>query len=129
MERPVRSLRSDSINAAVLCLAVMLVWAPRLKGPIDLRWDAATYYQLGTSLAEGKGYRLPNEPGEIRAIQYPPALPALVAIHQRVLGTSDCILVGKALRFTYLAMYFGYILGIYALAGPASLPPSACSSP
>ena len=123
MERPVRSLRSDSINAAVLCLAVMLMWAPRLRGPIDLRWDAATYYQLGTSLAEGKGYRLPNEPGEIRAIQYPPALPSIVAIHQRALGTSDCAVVGKALRFTYLAIYFGYILGVYALAR-SYLPPA-----
>ena len=46
------------------------------------------YYILGTSLAGGHGYRLLNEPGQIRAVQYPPLLPAIVAIHERLLGTS-----------------------------------------
>ena len=70
----------------------------RLHGPIDLRWDASTYYVLGTSLAEGKGYRLLNEPGEIEAVQYPPLLPVLVAAHQRALGTADFQAVGARLR-------------------------------
>jgi hypothetical protein len=30
------------------------LWAPRIYGPIDLRWDGASYYVLGTSLAEGR---------------------------------------------------------------------------
>src|SRR5262245_61065689 len=51
---------------AVLLLWVS-VWVPRLHGPIDLRWDASTYYVLGTSLSQGKGYRMLNEPGEIEA--------------------------------------------------------------
>ena len=75
---------------ALLALTVA-TWVPRFRGPIDLRWDGATYYVLGTALAEGKGYRLLNEPGDIEAVQYPPLLPALVAAHQWVLGTSDPI--------------------------------------
>ena len=59
------------------------------EGPLDLRYDAGVYYILGTSLAEGHGYRLLSEPGQIQAVQYPPLLPALVAIHQRLSGTND----------------------------------------
>jgi hypothetical protein len=73
-----------------------------MQGPIDLRYDASVYYILGTSLYQGKGYRLLNEPGEIEAIQYPPLLPALVAAHQLVLGTDDPLAVGTALRRTFL---------------------------
>ena len=32
--------------AIVIALCIGL-WAPRLKGPIDLRWDASVYYLLG----------------------------------------------------------------------------------
>ena len=42
-----------------------------------------------TALAEGHGYRLLNEPGEIDAVQYPPLLPMIVAAHQLILGTND----------------------------------------
>ncbi len=59
---------------------------------------ARVYYVLGTSLAEGKGYRLLNEPGEIQANQYPPLLPLIIAAHQIVLGTSDPHVVGPWLR-------------------------------
>src|SRR3977135_4002793 len=93
--------RNDLICAIVLLLVWVGVWIPRLKGPIDLRWDASTYYVLGTAIAEGKGYRLLNEPGDIEAVQYPPLLPLIVAAHQRVLGTSEYIKVGSALRLFY----------------------------
>lgn len=73
----------------VLGLLVLALWVPRIHGPIDLRWDGGVYYVLGTSLADGKGYRLLNEPGEIRANQYPPLIPLIIAAHQIVLGTSD----------------------------------------
>jgi hypothetical protein len=74
--------------AALLILAVLL-WIPLMRGPIDLRWDAGAYYVLGTSIAQGQGYRLLSEPGDPQAVQYPPLLPLLVAGHQRLLGTSD----------------------------------------
>jgi hypothetical protein len=92
------------------------VWLPRLRGPIDLRWDAGVYYTLGTSLAENKGYRLLNEPGEIKATQYPPLLPAWIAAHQLVLGTSDPTVVGRALRLSFLLLFVGYVAAIYILA-------------
>lgn len=95
----------------MIWLAVSL---PRLGGPIDLRWDASTYYILGTSLAEGKGYRLLNEPGDIEAVQYPPLLPLIVALHQRLLGTSDYVKVGYALRLTYFIISGLYLLVTYA---------------
>ena len=60
---------------AILVGVALISWSSRLIGPIDLRYDASTYFILGTSLAEGKGYRLLNEPGEIEATQYQPLLP------------------------------------------------------
>ena len=78
--------------AQVLVVAMaLLLWVPRLSGPIDLRWDAGVYYVLGRSLATGHGYRILSEPGSPEALQYPPLLPLIVAAHQRVMGTSDYI--------------------------------------
>ncbi len=70
---------------------------------------------LGTSLAEGKGYRLLNEPGEIEAIQYPPLLPLIVAAHQLILGSTDPLVVGEWLRRSYLAIFFAYIISVYLI--------------
>src|SRR5258707_319742 len=86
--------RADAICALALCLLTLLSWIPRWNGPLDLRWDGGTYFILGTSLAQGKGYRLLNEPGEIRADQYPPLLPAIVAAHEKLLSSSDPVKVG-----------------------------------
>jgi hypothetical protein len=108
--------RQDLICGAVLLLIWLAVWIPRLNGPINLRWDASTYYVLGTALAEGKGYRLLNEPGEIESVQYPPLLPVIVAAHQRVMGTSDYFEVGSRLRFSYFVLSGLYLLAVYALA-------------
>ena len=102
-------------GAVVVAIAVLL-WAPRLSGPLNLRWDASTYYVLGTALAEGKGYRLLNEPGDIEAVQYPPLLPLIVAAHQWVMGTSDYVKVGSALRLTYFVLSTLFLLTVYALA-------------
>ena len=110
--RPVR----EWICIAFVFVAACVSWIPRCSGPIDLRWDGGTYYILGTSLAEGKGYRLLNEPGEIEAIQYPPLLPAIVALHQQVLGTSEPAVVGRWLRLTYFLFSVGLALASFALA-------------
>src|SRR5262245_34662494 len=107
--RLVNVVRRPEIRYPLILLAVALaLWAPRLRGPIDLRYDAGVYYILGTSLAEGKGYRLLNEPGEISALQYPPLVPAIVAVEQKLLGTSDPFVVGQWLRWTYFAMFLVY---------------------
>ena len=100
-------LRYATATALVLAVAA-LMWLPRRGGPIDMRWDGAVYYILGMSLAEGRGYKLLNEPGEIAAVQYPPVLPAVIAAHQRLLGTSDPIVVGRALRVTSFLMFLAY---------------------
>ena len=102
-------------EVVIVAIAVLL-WAPRLSGPLNLRWDASTYYVLGTALAEGKGYRLLNEPGEIEAVQYPPLLPLIVSVHQRAMGTSDYVKVGSALRLTYLVLSTLFLLTAYSLA-------------
>jgi hypothetical protein len=102
-------------EAVIVAIAVLL-WSPRLSGQLTLKWDASTYYVLGTALAEGKGYRLLNEPGEIEAVQYPPLLPLIVAAHQRVMGTSDYIKVGSVLRITYFVLSVVFLLAAYALA-------------
>lgn len=99
--------RSRALVCALLLGAI--TWAPRLSGPIDLRWDGGVYYVLGTSLAEGRGYRLLNEPGGIEADQYPPLLPAIIAAHEKLLGTTDIVRVGSALRFTAAAMFLLFV--------------------
>jgi hypothetical protein len=101
--------RRPDIAAAVLVIGVALaLWLPRTRGPIDLRGDAGVYYILGTSLAEGQGYRLLNEPGQIRAVQYPPLLPTIVAAHERLLGTSDPTTVGMWLRRTAFVVFVAF---------------------
>lgn len=100
---------------AILALATIL-WLPRLSGPIDLRWDAGVYYLLGTSLAEGHGYRILSEPGAPEAIQYPPLLPAFVALHELALGTSDPAIVAPWLRHSYTVIFLAYALAIVILA-------------
>jgi hypothetical protein len=99
----------------VIALALLL-WAPRFSGPIDLRWDAGVYYLLGTSLAKGEGYRIASEPGSPEALQYPPLLPALVALHQWALGTTNPAIVAPWLRSSYLALFVVYSLIVLALA-------------
>ena len=100
---------------AVIALALLL-WAPRFSGPIDLRWDAGVYYLLGTSVAKGEGYRIASEPGSPEAVQYPPVLPALVAIYQRTLGTTEPEIVAPWLRRTYAVLFVVYGLSTLALA-------------
>ncbi len=107
------------IQARYLVLLLGLaaaLWIPRLRGPLDLRYDAGVYYILGTSLAEGHGYRLLSEPGQIQAVQYPPLLPALVAVHQRLAKTNDPSVAGHWLRITYAGIFLAYIAAVYLLA-------------
>jgi hypothetical protein len=105
--------KKEALVVLALLILVVLNWLPRIEGPLDLRWDGGTYYVLGTALAEGKGYRLLNEPGEILGTQYPPLLPAIIAAHQLILGTSDPDTVGRWLRLTYFLMFTGYIVLSY----------------
>jgi hypothetical protein len=109
------SHRKDLAIILLLCSLSVLSWIPRLSGPIDFRWDASVYYILGTSLAEGKGYRLLNEPGDIEANQYPPLFPAIIAAHQWAIGTSDPIIVGHWLRLSLFLIFILYILFIYLM--------------
>lgn len=108
--------RADRLCALVLLAAVALTWAPRLSGELDLRYDGGVYYILGTSLHEGHGYRLLNEPGAPEAVQYPPLLPAVVAAHQALAGSTDPAAVGPWLRVTYFALHALYALACFALA-------------
>jgi hypothetical protein len=102
-------------EVVVVALAVVL-WVPRLTGPIDLRWDAGVYYVLGSSLATGQGYRILSEPGSPEALQYPPLLPAIVALYQRALGSTAPAVIGPWLRLSYAALFFCYGLAVLALA-------------
>ncbi len=110
-----RWLRSEKVVILTLLTLAALTWLPRLKGPIDLRWDGGVYYILGTSLAEGKGYKLMNEPGEISAVQYPPLLPLIIAGHQLILGTDDPTTVGSWLRFSAFLVFLTYIFAVFRL--------------
>lgn len=107
---------TDALCAIALCILTLVSWIPRWNGPIDLRWDGGTYFILGTSLAQGKGYRLLNEPGEIKADQYPPLLPAIVAVHEKLLSSSDPVTVGIWLRRTWILFSIVYVCGSFFLA-------------
>jgi hypothetical protein len=96
-------------------LAVVL-WLPRLGGPIDLRWDAGVYYVLGTSLATGQGYRILSEPGSPKALQYPPLLPRAVALVERALGSTNPEVVAPWLRKLYCLLFMAYAVSTLALA-------------
>src|SRR2546428_1713601 len=105
-----------AVSTSALVLLAVLLWLPRLRGPLDLRYDAGVYYVLGTSLAQGKGYRLLNEPGAIQAIQYPPLLPLFAAAHQWIAASSDPAIAGHWLRLSFALLFLGYIVGIHQLA-------------
>jgi hypothetical protein len=116
--------RADAVACVALLLLATVCSRPRLAGPIDLRWDAGVYYVLGTALAQGHGYALLNEPGEIRATQYPPALPAIIAGWQLATGSDDPLYVGRLLRWQSAAVFVLFVLATYALAR-RYLPPVA----
>lgn len=108
--------RLELWHVLLVLLATTAHWLPRLSGPLDLRYDGGVYYILGTSLAQGDGYRLLSEPGEIQGIQYPPLLPGLIALHQLALGSDDPLVVGRALRVSAFVLSLAYAVGAYALA-------------
>ena len=105
---------------AVVVAIALLVWIPRFSGPIDLRYDGGVYYLLGTSLAQGHGYRISSEPGSPLALQYPPLLPAFIALHQLVLGTTNSAIVAPWLRISYAAMFIGFAVASLVLARRAA---------
>jgi hypothetical protein len=107
------SLKADLLFLLAVSIVIVGLWIPRWAGPLDLRWDGAVYYILGTSIAEGKGYRLLNEPGEIEAIQYPPLLPLLAAVPQIILGTNDPVIVGKWLKLFFFCFYASLMFATY----------------
>ena len=115
----------DLASHLLLCVVAISCWLPRLQGPIDLRFDGAAYYILGTSLAEGKGYRLLNEPEDINSTLHPPLLPALVAVHQRLLGTNDPTVVGEWLRRSFCVMFVLYIIAAYRMLRTSLTPGAA----
>lgn len=107
--------KADLLSLVVPSIVAVLLWLPRAAGPLDLRWDGAVYYVLGTSLAEGKGYRLLNEPGDIEACQYPPLLPLMAAIPQVILGTSDPLVVGRWLKLLFFCCHWALAFVTYLL--------------
>src|SRR5689334_7157379 len=114
--------RADRWITGVLLLVTLVLSWPRLEGPIDLRYDAGVYYLTGTALGAGHGYRILSEPGDIQAVQYPPLLPAIVAVVQRSLATNDPAVAGHALRLLYLLLSATFTVAAYAV-GRHFLPP------
>src|SRR3954454_10928482 len=107
--------RIDFAIGALLCILAAMAWLPRASGPIDLRWDGGAYYLLGTSITHGQGYRLLNEPGSPNTTLHPPLLPMFVAVHQLLLGTTDPLVVGRALRASACLLFALQALAIYVL--------------
>lgn len=108
-----RLTSKEVFTVSMLIVLAVFLWLPRLRGPIDLRWDGGAYYLLGVSLAEGKGYRLLNEPGEVQSTLHPPVLPAIVALHQLALGTNDPLKLGHWLRLSYFFLFLAYVAAVF----------------
>jgi hypothetical protein len=104
--------RLDIALLAIVALAVAL-WLPRLRGPVDLRYDAGVYFLLGQSLQQGSGYRILSEPGHPEAVQYPPGVPLLVALTQIVSGADSWAQCSRVLRKVYCGMFV--IFGVLSL--------------
>ena len=102
-------------------IAALASWVPRGGGPIDLRWDGGAYYILGTSLAEGDGYRIRSEPGGLPSSLHPPLVPAFVSLHELALQTTDPIVVGRALKVSLALCSAAYVIAAFLLLS-ASLP-------
>jgi uncharacterized protein involved in response to NO len=84
---------------AIVVALVVILWAPRTdranRSPVGRRrllcaWHLASYWAW-----------LPNLK---RALQYPPFLPAFIALHQLVLGTTNSAIVAPRLRTSYARM-------------------------
>lgn len=113
---PLRAFFSGYLHFALVVGLAIVLWLPRLSGPIDLRWDAGVYYVLGTSLATGQGYRILSEPGSPEALQYPPLLPAVVALFERALGSTNPDVIAPWLRKLYCLLFLAYAVCTLALA-------------
>jgi hypothetical protein len=107
--------RIDLAIGAVVCIVAAMSWLPRAAGPIDLRWDGGAYYLLGTSITKGQGYRLLSEPGSSNTPLHPPLLPIFVAAHQLLLGTTDSLTAGRALRASACLLFALQAFAIYML--------------
>ncbi len=114
--RAVMVRHRNAVYLSVLIALAVGLWLPRLRGPLDLRYDAGVYYILGTSLAEGKGYRLLSEPGQIQAIQYPPLLPLLGTATQCLAGSDDPAIVGHWLRISFFVLFLAFAVSVYWLS-------------
>ena len=114
--RPSFKHRPDTVYVFGLILLSVALWLPRLRGPLDFRYDGGVYYILGTALAEGNGYRLLNEPGAIEAIQYPPLLPLFAAVHQLAVGSTHPGTTGPWLRLSFAVLFVSWILAVYRLS-------------
>src|SRR5262249_54048586 len=108
--------KKNILYLSILLGLSILLWLPRFRGPIDLRYDGAVYYIAGTALAEGKGYRLLNYRVNLPLILSPPLLSLFVAAQQKVLGTSDPMRIGHALRLSFFFLFILYIASVYRLA-------------
>ncbi len=73
------------------------------------------YYVLGTSLAAGEGYALRSEPTHLTADVWPPLLPVVIAAAQRILHTSDPVVVGRWLRAFCFLVWLAFILGTFVV--------------
>ena len=116
------ALRRDALAYGAVIIVAVVLWLPRLEGPVDLRFDAGVYYILGTSLAQGRGYRLLSEPGSIQAVQYPPLLPAAGAAHEWATGATDPYAVGQVLRASFFLLFIAYGCAVYWMGRHYLLP-------
>src|SRR5215469_5278053 len=113
--RQLDTKRVDRATCMLLFLLALAAWLPRASGPIDMRWDGGAYYNLGTSLTQGHGYRLLSEPGSPKTTLHPPLLPMFIAAHQLILGTTDPLIVGRALRVSGCLLFGLQAVAIYIL--------------
>lgn len=74
--------------------------------------DNAVYLNLAQSLAQGKGYKNLNQPGEPAHTQYPPGFPALLGLLMLVFGKSFVIMKFFIMLCGLFAFYLFYLISL-----------------
>ena len=110
LSHPSEKMVVIGLAALVLVVAILTV----TPWPVGAFQDDAMYTVLAKSLAEGKGYRFLNLPGEPNATHFPPGYPAFLALLWRLWPSfPDNVVLFK---FANAALLSAAALGCYAFA-------------
>ena len=99
----------------VLLAVTCAIWAPRYRGPIDLRWDAAAYYTLADGAHDGAQVRFSQRAGRDprgRVASWPAGDHRVTPDRRRFNRSGRR---WEILRVTYFVLFSASVLLVYAV--------------